>query len=262
MSEFINDWGPDILLAVAVLFIGAIIIRYAKKGLASVLERNKVEVTAAKFVGSVVGAILWVIVFITILGVFGVPTTSFIAVLGAFGLALGLALQDSLANFAGGVMLLIYKPFVAGEYIAAQGAEGEVIDVQIAATTIKAPDGKLVIIPNGQISSDVIVNYTREGTRRVEVAIGIGYDDDIRLAKQIMEEKAASDDRVLADPDPQVIVSNLGDSAVEISVRAWVKTDDYWPTHFDWTEDLKLAYDAAGLSIPFPQRDVHLHKTE
>lgn len=258
IGDWIEEWGPRLLVAAIILVIGAILIRIAKGVVSRMLTRRDLDPAATRFVGSLVAAVLWIAVFITIVGYLGIPTTSFVAILGALGLAVGLALQDNLANFASGVLILMFKPFVSGEYIEAQGLSGTVDDVQIVATTLITPDNKNVVIPNGQLWNGPITNYSRQDTRRVDFVFGIGYDDDLAAAKQILEEKAASDPRVLSEPEPTIAVLNLGDSTVDIAARVWVDRDDYWPLFFDWTEHVKLAFDEAGISIPYPQTDVHL----
>lgn len=254
----VAEWAPRVIGAVVVLVLARFLVRAAVRGLHTILERREVEESAAKFLGSVLTAVLWTAVLIAVLGIFGVPTNSFIAVLGALGLAIGLALQDSIGNLASGVLILVFKPFVAGEFVEIAGLQGSVHTVEIVATTLLTPDNKQVIIPNGQITSEPITNYSREDKRRVDLVFGIGYDDDLRAAKQILVDLAAEDDRVLDEPEPQFPVLDLGDSSVDIGARVWVRTEDYWPLYFDWTEHVKLAFDAAGISIPYPQRDVHI----
>lgn len=245
-------------MAVIILVVGAMLIRLAKRVLSRMLDNRDMDPAASSFMGSLLAGILWVAVFITIVGYLGIPTTSFVAILGALGLAVGLALQDNLANFASGVLILMFKPFVSGEYIEAQGLSGTVSEVQIVATTLITPDNKQVVIPNAPLWNGPITNYSRQDTRRVDFVFGIGYDDDLAAAKQILEEKAASDSRVLSDPEPTIAVLNLGDSTVDIAARVWVDRDDYWPLFFDWTEEIKLAFDDSGISIPYPQTDVHV----
>jgi small conductance mechanosensitive channel len=201
-----------------------------------------------------------VFVIIAAINTLGVQTTSFIAVIGAAGLAIGFALQGSLANFASGVMLIIFRPFKAGDFVEAGGTSGAVEAIHIFNTVLKTPDNKKVIIPNSKVTGDNIVNYSAKDTRRVDLVFGIGYEDDIRKAKQTLEQIVASDERVLKDPAPTIAVSELGDSSVNFVVRPWVNTADYWSVYFDLTEKVKLTFDDQGISIPFPQTDVHLHK--
>jgi len=195
-------------------------------------------------------------------GMVGVETTSFIAMIGAAGLAIGLALQGSLANFAGGVLILIFRPFKVGEYIEAQGVGGTVDQIQIFHTVLKTPDNKTVVIPNGNLSNGTVTNYSRQDTRRVELVMGIAYDDDVKLARSILLELAENDARVLKDPEPVVWLASLGESSVNLSMRLWTKTDDFWPTFFELQEQAKERFDAAGLTIPFPQRTLHVIQSQ
>lgn len=260
--DFIQEWGPEVVVAIVILIVARILIRILVRIVGSALDKRQVDPAASKFLGSVVTAILWVTVFITVLQVFGVPTTSFIAVIGALGLAIGLALQDQISNFAAGVMILVFKPFVADEFVEVAGVSGTVLSVEIVATTLLTPDNKRVTVPNAEVLSGPVTNYSREDRRRVDLVFGIGYDDDLRLAKELLEDMAAGDERVLDDPAPAFPVLALGASSVDIGARLWVATDDYWPVFFDWTEHVKLAFDANGISIPYPQTDVHLVPVE
>jgi small conductance mechanosensitive channel len=189
----------------------------------------------------------------------GVQMTSFIAILGAAGLAVGLALQGSLANFAGGVLLLLFKPFKVGDFIEAQGFSGSVNAIQVFNTVLKTPDNKTIIIPNGNLSNGAITNFTAEKNRRVDWTFGIGYSDDIKKAKEILVQLIKSDPRILDEPEAMVALSELGDSSVNFVVRAWVKLEDFWGVYFDIQEKVKLTFDEQGISIPFPQRDVHVY---
>jgi small conductance mechanosensitive channel len=197
-------------------------------------------------------------VFIAALSTLGFETTSFIAVIGAAGLAIGFALQGSLANFASGVMLIIFRPFSVGNFVEAGGQSGSVEEIRIFSTVLKTPDNKMVIIPNSKITGDNIVNYSAKDQRRIDMVFGIGYGDDLQRAKQILERIIAEDSRILDDPAVTIGVLELGDSSVNFAVRPWVKTADYWAVYFDLMEKVKLTFDREGISIPFPQRDVHL----
>ena len=190
----------------------------------------------------------------------GIPMTSFIAILGAAGLAVGLALSGTLQNFAGGVMLLIFKPFNVGDFIEAQGFMGVVREIQIFNTILKTPDNKTIIIPNGGLSTGPMTNFSTEPTRRVDFSFGIGYSDDIDKAKSIIDGLIKNDNRILADPEPFIAVGELADSSVNFTVRVWVISEDYWGVHFDMIESVKKAFDKGGVSIPFPQTDVHLYQ--
>ena len=197
---------------------------------------------------------------ISVASMIGIETTSFIAILGAAGLAIGLALQGSLGNFAGGVLVLLFKPFKVGDFIDAQGVAGTVSEIQIFNTIIKTPDNKVIIVPNGAVYNGVITNFSKEATRRVDFVFGIGYGDDIKKAKEVIARLVDADERAMKDPAPTIVVSELADSSVNISCRVWVNASDYWGVFFDLTENVKLTFDAEGISIPFPQQDVHMHQ--
>ncbi|MEN6307472.1 MAG: mechanosensitive ion channel domain-containing protein, partial [Anaerohalosphaeraceae bacterium] len=201
---------------------------------------------------------LLVFVAIAALSRLGVETTSLVAIIGAAGLAVGLALQGSLSNFAAGVLLIIFKPFRVGDFVEVAGAKGTVQEIQIFNTVLHSPDNVRIIVPNSQVTGANIINYTANDKRRVDLVIGISYDDDIAKAKQVITSVLLSDKRVIREPEPVVAVLGLGDSSVNIAVRPWVKADDYWPTYFDLTENIKVSLEQNGLSIPFPQRDIHI----
>jgi small conductance mechanosensitive channel len=223
------------------------------------MEKANTEPTLAQFLANLVSVGLKALLLISVASMVGIETTSFIAILGAAGLAVGLALQGSLANFAGGVLVLLFKPFKVGDFIDAQGVMGTVAEIQIFNTVIKTGDNKRIIVPNGSISNGIITNFSAEETRRVDFVFGIGYDDDIAKAKGVLERLFTSDERVFSDPAPLIVVSSLGDSSVNITVRAWAKASDYWGVFFGMTELVKITFDQEGISIPYPQRDVHLH---
>ncbi|MBU3952625.1 MAG: mechanosensitive ion channel, partial [Proteobacteria bacterium] len=197
-------------------------------------------------------------VLIAAAGQLGINTASFIAIVGAAGLAIGLALKDSLSNFSSGVMLILFRPFRVGDYVTAGGVSGKVMRIDLFNTTLNTPDNQRVIVPNANITNGVITNVTANDTRRVDLTIGIGYGDDIALAKRVLDRIVKADDRVLETPAPTIAVSALADSSVNFVVRPWVKTDDYWNVYFDLTEKIKLTFDKEGIRIPFPQQDVHL----
>lgn len=255
-------YGTKIIGAIAILVLGRIGIGIIAGIVRKVLDRSKADETLNKFVVSLTRIALMTFIVIAALGTLGVQTASFVAVIGAAGLAIGFALQGSLANFASGVMIIIFKPFKAGDYIEAGGSAGSVEAVHIFNTILKTPDNKKVIIPNSQITGSNIVNYSAKDTRRVDMVFGIGYGDDIKKAKETLERILADDSRVLKDPAPTVAVSELADSSVNFVVRPWVKTGDYWGVFFDITEKVKITFDELGISIPFPQTDIHLHKVD
>lgn len=262
LTEKLMEWGAlygvKILAAIAILVIGRILVGVLTRILRRMM--SNVDPTLTIFVVNLTRVVLMAVVFIAALNALGVETTSFVAIVGAAGLAIGFALQGSLANFAAGVMLIIFRPFKAGDYVEAGGSAGVVEAVSIFNTVLKTPDNRMVIIPNGKVTGDNIINYSAQEMRRVDLVVGIGYGDDIKKAKDILHEIVSSDSRVLQDPAPTVAVSELGDSSVNFVVRPWVKTADYWNVYFDLTEKVKLTFDQRGISIPFPQRDVHLHQ--
>ena len=257
---YVIPWGINIVMALVIFIVGRIVIGLIVGGLGKVLAKSKYDAMLIDFVKAITSAILTVFVVIAALDKLGVNTTSFAAILAAAGLAIGLSLQGSLQNFASGVMLLIFRPFKSGDYVEAGGTSGAVKSVSIFTTTILTPDNKLILVPNGNIYGGNIVNYSAKETRRVDMVFGIGYDDDLRKAKKLLETMVAEDERILSDPAPQVAVSELGDSSVNFVVRPWVKSGDYWGVMFDFTEAVKLRFDEEGISIPFPQMDVHVHK--
>ena len=224
------------------------------------MSRSNVDETLVTFVANLAYMGLMALVVISALGQVGVNTTSFAALIAAAGLAIGFALQGSLGNFAAGVMLILFRPFNVGDFIEAAGVAGVVEEVQVFATRMRTGDNKTIIVPNGQITGGSIINYSAKDTRRVDLVFGIGYSDDLQKAKAILNEIVSADERVLADPEPVIAVLELADSSVNFAVRPWVKTGDYWGVFFDLQEKVKLEFDRQGVSIPFPQTDVHLHQ--
>jgi small conductance mechanosensitive channel len=254
------EYTPKFISAILVLVIGWIIIGFIMRGIRRFFNQVHLDEALESFITSLSGIGLKIILLVVVATMFGVQTTSLVALLGAAGLAIGLALQGSLSNFAGGVLILTFKPFKMGDYIEAQGSGGTVKSIQIFSTVLNTPDNKIIILPNGNLANDVVINYTDQKHRRVDFVFGIGYNDDIKLAKKTLEDIVASDDRVIKnnkDRMPQIVVGNLGESSVDLWCRVWVKTDDYWDLFFQKTEEVKEAFDAKGISIPFPQRDVH-----
>ncbi len=253
---------PKVVLAIVTLLVGLWVIKMIGKAVQKALERSQVELTLRRFLGSFISGMLKILLVISVISMLGVQMTSFIAILGAAGLAVGLALQGSLANFAGGVLVLLFRPYKVGDVIEAQGYIGSVHSIQIFNTVLKTFDNKTIIIPNGDISNSSIVNYSTEPKRRVDMTFGIGYDDDIDKAKEIIEKLIEKDERILKDPPAMVRVSELGDSSVNFVVRVWCEAPNYWDIYFDMHENVKKAFDANGISIPYPQQDVHLYKHE
>lgn len=251
---------PKVGLAFLTLLIGLQIIRWIVKGLDKSMTFADADVSLQRFLLSLARVGLKLLLLISVASMIGIETTSFIAVLGAAGLAIGLALQGSLSNFAGGVLILVFKPFKVGDFLEAQGHKGTVNEIQIFNTVLKTPDNKTIIIPNGALSNGSMINYSTEPTRRVDMVFGIGYGDDIAKAKSILQRLIQEDQRILKTPEPQVVVGALADSSVNFTVRVWSAAGDYWGIYFDMHEKVKLVFDQEGISIPFPQRDVHLHK--
>lgn len=260
LYDFGLSYGPQIIGAIAILVLGRIGVGIFTSIVGRLMKKGKVDPTLTKFVTSISKIALMTFVIISALGALGVQTASFIAIIGAAGLAVGFALQGSLSNFASGVMLIIFRPFKSGDYVEAGGTSGSVESIQIFNTTLKTPDNKVVIVPNSQITSAKIVNYSAMDKRRIDFVFGIGYDDNIKKAKDILEKIISEDDRILKDPASVVAVLELGDSSVNFAVRPWVNTADYWAVYFDITEKVKLTFDENNISIPYPQRDVHIHQ--
>ena len=251
------QYAGQLTLAIITLLIGWWLINGLIGKVGTLMQRRSVDRALQSFIASLAGIILKVLLLVSVASMIGVETTSFIAVIGAAGLAIGLALQGSLANFAGGVLIMLFRPFRAGDWIEAQGVSGSVDSIQIFHTTLKTADNKVVIVPNGSLSNGHITNYSREPKRRADINLGIDYSSDIRLAREVLL-KIAEDPRVHRDPEPVVFVTGLGDSAVNLSLRVWVATPDFWPVTFGFTELAKERLTEAGIGIPFPQRVVHL----
>ncbi|WP_235606753.1 mechanosensitive ion channel family protein [Syntrophotalea acetylenivorans] len=258
VNAWLTVYGIRILGAVVILVLGIWFSKLLTKLLRKVLKKRSVDPTLIGFTGNVVYSALLVFVIIAALNQVGFQTTSLIAVIGAAGLAVGLALQSSLSNFAAGVMMIIFKPFKAGDFIEGGGTAGVVEQVLIFSTQLKTGDNKTVIVPNGALLGGNIVNYSTKGTRRLDLVIGVGYDDDIRKVKEVLLDIISKDERFLKDPAPVVAVLELADSSVNFAFRPWVNGSDYWPTYFDTLETIKLRFDEEGISIPYPQSDVHM----
>jgi len=265
MSEawmpMVLEYSGKLTLAVITLLIGWWLISRLTSSIGRMLAARKVDRALSSFIGSLVSIVLRILLLISVASMIGVETTSFIAMIGAAGLAIGLALQGSLANFAGGVLIMLFRPFRAGDWIEAQGVSGSVDSIQIFHTTLKTGDNKVVIVPNGSLSNGHITNYSREPRRRADINIGIDYSSDIKKAREVLLE-IAQDPRVHVEPAPVVFVTGLGDSAVNLSLRVWVATGDFWPVTFAFTEQAKERLTEAGIGIPFPQRVVHLAKAD
>ncbi len=250
-------YGPKVIGAIVVLIVGLWVVRVLVNMMKRVLEKRDVDPGLIPFLSGVVGAVLRVGLIISVIQMIGIETTSFVAVLGAAGLAIGLALSGTLQNFAGGVIILLFKPFKVGDFIEAQGQSGTVHSIQIFNTVLKTPDNKTVILPNSPISTGAVVNYSTEAQRRVDMVFGIGYADDIDTARSALEELIRRDTRMLREPAPQIVVAELADNSVNFKVRVWVMAADYWEVFFDMQEQVKKSFDAKNISIPFPQMQVH-----
>lgn len=259
---YILPWIINIAFAAAIFVVGRWVTRNIIKLLARMMRKSKVDEMLINFVTSIVNVLLLLFVVVAALGQLGVDTTSLIALVGAAGLAVGLALQDSLKNFAAGVLLIVFRPFKEGDFVEVAGIAGIVEHVAIFTSVLRTGDNREVIVPNGHIYSGVITNYSKRETRRVDMVFGISYGDDLRKAKDILLQVVEADERVLKDPAPVVAVSGLGDSSVNLIVRPWVKTGDYWPVFWALTEQVKLKFDEEGITIPFPQMDIHNHRVE
>lgn len=261
-SEQIITWltvnGIDLLMALLILLVGTWIARRVGNMTQGTLEKRAVDILIARFVGNVLFYALLATVTIAALGQLGINTTSFVAIVGTLGLAIGLAVKDNLSNYASGVVLILTRPFTVGDYISVAGVSGTVQNVTLGNTILSTPDNQMILVPNNKITADVITNATANAIRRIDLVIGIGYGDDIAKAKDLLRGLLDAEPRILADPVYTVAVAELGDSSVNLVVRPWVKTGDYWDVRFQLTERIKLALDENGISIPFPQRDVHL----
>ncbi|WP_440877604.1 mechanosensitive ion channel family protein [Thalassotalea sp. PLHSN55] len=258
IAEMSIQFGTKLLLALIVFFIAQWIINRIMSVAALAMEKRGVEITLHQFLLSIFKVILKAIQIIIFASMVGVETASLIAILGAAGLAVGLALQGSLANFAGGILILLFKPFKAGDVIEAQGYVGTVVEIQIFNTIIRTLDNQRVIMPNGLLSNGCVKNLFVESTRRVDMTFGISYGDDIQKTKDVLEKVLAANELVLQDPKPDIFVSEHGASSVNFTVRPWTNSENYWPVYFGTMEAVKIAFDKENITIPFPQRDVHV----
>ena len=254
------EFAINLVTAIIIFYLGRLVVRVLTRGMRKVMEAQEVDKTLISFTSNLASTVLLTVVIIASVGALGVQTTSFIAVLGAAGLAIGLALQGSLSNFAAGVLIVLFRPYKVGDWIEAAGISGGVEEVQILTTILKTGDNKQVIVPNAQIMNSIITNYSANDTRRVDMVVGVSYDDDLDKVRSTLEELVAAEDRILDDPCCTIAVSALADSSVNFVVRPWVKTSDYWGVMFDMTEAIKKRFDKDGISFPFPQQDVHVYK--
>src|SRR5210317_709187 len=256
------DLGINLVTAVVIFFVGKWIVSLIVKGLMKAMQKGDMDITLRRFVANLARMLLMLFVIIAAIHQLGIQTASLIALLGAAGLAVGLALQGSLSNFAAGVLIVLFRPYKVGDFVEAAGIAGVVEQVQILTTILKTGDNKQIIVPNGQIMESIITNYSANDKRRVDMVVGVSYDDDLDKVRSTIEELVAADERILAEPACTIAVSALADSSVNFVVRPWVNTADYWGVMFDLTEAIKKRFDKEGISFPFPQQDVHLYKAD
>lgn len=260
--ELIIEYGLQLVGAVIALIIGLLVIKQITSGFKKLLAKRDVDESLRPFLTGLVNALLKALLLVSILGMVGIEMTSFVAILGAASLAVGMALSGTLQNFAGGVLILIFRPYKVGDWVDMQGYSGTVNSISIINTVLKTPDNKTILIPNGPISTGSLTNFSTEERRRVDWTVGIGYGDDIDQARKVMLDILTPDERVLKDPAPFIKVSALADSSVNFTVRVWVEAKDYWPLYFDFNEAVYKRFNEEGINIPFPQMDVHVHKPE
>jgi small conductance mechanosensitive channel len=257
-QDLVAAWGLKVIAAIAIFIIGRWIAKAVRKGVGRMMSKADVDPIIIGFVGSMTYIALLAFVVIAALGQLGIQTTSFIAIVGAAGLAIGLALQGSLANFAAGFLMIIFRPFKVGDFIEGAGVAGVVESIQIFTTTLKTGDNKIIIIPNAKLSGDNITNYSTQETRRIDMTVGVAYDADLSVVRDVLNDIISKEERALKEPAPLVAVAELADNSVNFVVRVWTKSSDYWGVKFDMTETIKNRFDAEGIGIPFPQRDIHI----
>ncbi len=262
IDTYVIPWGLNILFALLIFIVGKYLVGVITRLVKKLMGKAHMDAILVNFIGSIIKSVLLLFVVIASLDQLGVNTTSLIALIGAAGLAIGLALQGSLQNLASGVMLIVFRPFTDGDFVEAGGTMGVVGEIGIFTTKMRTGDNKEVIVPNGQIFGGIITNYSKRDTRRVDMVFGISYGDDVRKAKQVITGIIEADERILKEPAPLVALGELADSSVNFNVRPWVKSGDYWSVYYDLNEKIKIAFDDNGISIPFPQMDVHLEKSE
>ena len=262
IDAYVVPWTINITMALVIFVVGKFAVGVISRLVKKLMRKAGLDTILVAFISSIIKTVLLLFVAVASLNQLGVDTTSLIALIGAAGLAIGLSLQSTLQNLAAGVMLIIFRPFKGGDFIDAGGVMGTVEKINIFNTVMRTGDNREIIVPNGSIYGGTITNYSARETRRVDMVFGIGYDDDIRKAKEIIKNVLAADERVLKEPEPLVAVAELGDSSVNFNVRPWCSTGDYWNVYFDTHENIKIAFDEAGISIPYPQMDVHMNKID
>jgi small conductance mechanosensitive channel len=257
--ELIQTYALPIIWAILIFVIGRIIAKALAGGLAKMMIKSKVDETLVKFLRSIAYIAMLLFVIMAALAKLGIQTTSFAAVIAAAGLAIGLSMQSTLSNLAAGIMLILFRPFKMGDFVEAGGVSGTIEEIQIFCTMMKSADNKAIIVPNGQIIGNTITNYSAKELRRIDMVIGVSYKDNLKIVRSVLEDILSKDERILKDPAPTIGVGELADNSVNFVVRPWVKSGDYWPTLFDLNETIKLRFDSEGISIPYPQQDVHMH---
>ena len=269
IKSFINDANIvellitgtiNLVVALLIFVVGKWIANIVQNTLEKILRKRSVDEVLVNFLGTITFTLVMVIAVVAAFDTLGIPATSFMAIIGAAGLAIGLALKDSLSNFASGVMLVLFRPFTKGDFIEAGGITGTVDEIRLVATTLTTPDNKLITVPNSMMYTNAIINFSAKATRRLDMVFGVGYDDDLKVAADVLKKTCADHPKVLGEPATNVFISNLGDSSVDFGVRPWVKSEDYWGVRAEILETAKVALEAAGCNIPYPQTDVHLHQ--
>jgi small conductance mechanosensitive channel len=260
ITGMLTSWGINLVLALLIFIVGKWLARRVQNAFEKILRKREVDDVLVDFLGTIVFALIIIAAVIAAVDTLGIPATSFLAILGAAGLAVGLALKDSLSNFASGVMLVLFRPFAKGDFVDAGGILGTVDEIQLVSTILNTPDNKQIIVPNSLMYTSAITNYSAKDTRRVDMVIGVGYNDDLKVAASVLEKVCREHPKVLDEPATKIFINNLGDSAVDFVVRPWVKSEDYWDVLADVLETAKVELEAAGCNIPYPQTDVHLHQ--
>ena len=258
--EILMNGAVQLLIALAIFFIGKWIAKFVQNSLEKILRNRKVDEVLVDFLGTVAAALVLIVAVVAAFDTLGIPATSFMAIIGAAGLAIGLALKDSLSNFALGVMLVLFRPFTKGDFIDAGGVMGTVDEIRLVSTTLTTPDNKLITVPNALIYNGTITNFSAKETRRLDMVFGVGYDDDLKLTASILEKICTEHPKILAEPATNIFITNLGDSSVDFAVRPWVNGGDYWGVRADLLETAKRELEAAGCNFPYPQTDVHLYQ--
>ena len=256
----LTNGAINVLIAIVIFVVGKWLAKRVQNAFEALLRKREVDEVLVDFLGTIVSALIIIAAVIAAVDTLGVPATSFMAILGAAGLAIGLALKDSLSNFASGVMLVLFRPFAKGDFVDAGGILGTVDEIQLVSTLLTTPDNKQIIVPNSLMYSSAITNYSAKDTRRVDMVIGVGYNDDLKVAANVLTKICEDHPKILKEPATKIFINNLGDSAVDFVVRPWVKSEDYWGVLADVLETAKVDLEAAGCNIPYPQTDVHLHQ--